>query len=105
MEYELNNPDAFHAMADNLDDDVGVEGNTNLEKYKNKGATEEEEKQMILNMNNKIKNTVDKSKAANKVGRPESEVPELVKAGSGKIGQAGRTNSVLLKKLSHFQKY
>jgi hypothetical protein len=70
MDYELNNPDAFQSMADNLDDDVGVEGNTNLEKYKNKAATEEEEKQMILNMNNKIKNTVDKSKAINNVGRP-----------------------------------
>ena len=31
MDYELNNPDTFHLMAD---DDVGVEGNTNLEKYK-----------------------------------------------------------------------
>lgn len=44
MDHELNNPDAFQSMADNLDDDVGVEGNTNLEKYKNKAATEEEEK-------------------------------------------------------------
>ena len=45
MDYEMNNPDAFQAMADNLDDDVGVEGNTNLEKYKKMAPSKTSQKQ------------------------------------------------------------
>ena len=45
---------------------------------------------MIQNMNNKIKNTVDKSKAINKVGRPDAEVPEFVRAGSRKLSDNSR---------------
>jgi hypothetical protein len=42
-------------MSPNIEDDVGDEGNTNLSTFKNRSMPYKDDKQMIINMNNKIK--------------------------------------------------
>jgi hypothetical protein len=82
------------------DDDVGIEGNTNLEHY-NKQIIPQEEKQMIVDMQNKIKNSVKLGKSNSQFTTSQSQTTNQdIKITKESSTRSGGLKSMLLNHLS-----